>query len=374
MMPAFENGQQHDEVAFCHCFGCRHSTGQLYASYYKLHEMEPRTNLLDAVFTKYTSATKAETGSVDLYFCTKCGCHVFRSTATENSTVVEVATGTVIAEDSAIADSTENHSLGPHVNIPFTTDGGVSIWMPFVHEDPSQSPSPHALENITSRIMVQKAAEGTTTAACLCGRLQFRITHPSEDSITPHSGYPDMIIPFYTKSPEIKNLNDEKWWLRQNNTKYMAGLCACKSCRLASGFELQSWAFIPRLNIEYWVSSLESSTAAAPTWCTLDFDALHEAGLLRSYNSSDGVLREFCPTCGATAFWHDMWRPGLIDVSVGLLNSPDGVRAESILEWWTSRISFAEDTTLDRSGSWAKTANYLVQEVERCMETCNANG
>lgn len=40
-----------------------------------------------------------------------------------------------------------------------------------------------------------------------------------------------------------------KLWMRQNNMRLMAGTCACKSSRLTSGFEMQCWAFVPRVNI-----------------------------------------------------------------------------------------------------------------------------
>ena len=73
--------------------------------------------------------------------------------------------------------------------------------------------------------------------------------------------------------------------------------------------------------------------------------------MLRSYESSPGVMREFCPTCGATVFWHDKHRPELIDVSVGLLDAPEGARAEEWLEWWLARVSFEEDAGREREGS-----------------------
>ena len=73
----------------------------------------------------------------------------------------------------------------------------------------------------------------------------------------------------------------------------------------------------------------------------LDFATLPK-GILRSYRSSPGVIREFCPGCGATIFWHNHDRAELIDVSVGLFNA-SGARAEDWLDWWMHRVSFAEE-------------------------------
>lgn len=64
---------------------------------------------------------------------------------------------------------------------------------------------------------------------------------------------------------------------------------------------------------------------------------------MRRFESSPGVYREFCGTCGATVFWHCDERPGVVDVSVGLLRSVSGARADDWLEWATGRVSFAED-------------------------------
>ena len=68
-----------------------------------------------------------------------------------------------------------------------------------------------------------------------------------------------------------------------------------------------------------------------------------EGGTLTHYESSPGVLREFCRVCGGTAFWHCTDRPELIDVSVGLLRATEGSRAESWLQWHKQRVSFKED-------------------------------
>ncbi|KFY06101.1 hypothetical protein V491_08857 [Pseudogymnoascus sp. VKM F-3775] len=177
-------------------------------------------------------------------------------------------------------------------------------------------------------------------ASCYCGTVKFHITRPTPESTLPKSQYPDLIIPYLRRSPEIVNPNDRKWWIRGN--RYLAGICACNSCRRCSGFDMQTWAFIPRANI-----FMHHPDKPRP----LDFSNLPE-GMLRSYNSSPGVTREFCPGCGATVFWHNTDRPELIDVSVGLFRAPDGARAESWLDWWKERVSFAEDRRGPHGSLW----------------------
>ena len=98
----------------------------------------------------------------------------------------------------------------------------------------------------------------------------------------------------------------------------------------------------------------------------LDFFAIPQT-LLKTYHSSAAAVREFCPICGATVFWHDSERPDLIDVSVGLLRSPSGARAESFLEWWTGRTSFSEETKTGRTGGIADWAECLITGLESSM-------
>lgn len=65
-------------------------------------------------------------------------------------------------------------------------------------------------------------------------------------------------------------------------------------------------------------------------------------GSLKSYKSSEEVLRTFCGTCGATVFYSCTDRPGIVDVAVGILRAPEGVMAEN---WalWRRRISSQDD-------------------------------
>lgn len=89
---------------------------------------------------------------------------------------------------------------------------------------------------------------------------------------------------------------------------------------------------------------------ADETIISLDFTAMRDrenggSPVIKSYESSEGVIREFCHACGATVFWHDKWRPEVVDVGVGLLEAGmgEGPRAETWLEWWSGRVSFEED-------------------------------
>jgi hypothetical protein len=78
-------------------------------------------------------------------------------------------------------------------------------------------------------------------------------------------------------------------------------------------------------------------------------------------------MREFCSRCGATVFWHDKFRPELIDVSVGLLRAAEGSRAGSWLEWWTGRVSFLEEAGKGRSRGAKVWGEGVIKALEEGM-------
>lgn len=261
--------------------------------------------------------------------------------------------------------SSEGHNLTPtaytaHVHASDSKDGGASVWMPaFSDEETGLNYEP------TKERPSHSPPEQKLQASCACGTVRFHITRPQPSSYEPHSDYPDLMLPAKTTPASVAcNPEREKWWIQARGTKYLAGTCACRSCRLATGFEIQTWAFIPKTNI---FMHIPDSGGGETITVPLDFSTL-PAGVLQTYSSSPGVLREFCAKCGATVFWHNDTRAGIIDVSVGLLRADEGARAESWLHWWTARVSFQEDTELSRQGPAAQTARNLITALENGLE------
>lgn len=336
-------------VEICHCYGCRHSTGLLYSSYVPVTGEEASRLIQKNCLATYREGDRDVI--IELHFCKTCGSQLFRTVRVGNDTVISVASGSI-----ASIDGDEGLSFTSQANADNTPDGGITRWMSHIKKAENKG------QHFTKEM--QPSSDSGVAASCLCNAVKFRLTPPNADSFKPSSGFADSIIPFHTNNPEIKNPNDVKWWLRKNNTKYAASLCACKTCRLASGFEIQAWAFVPRTNVEFQLGSDK-------TWSALDFDALRGRGIIRTFDSSPGVQREFCPRCGATLFWHDKWRPDLIDVSVGLLHSGVGARVEDLLDWILQRISFAEDAPIGRSGSVAVKAQEFVNRLEQNMKDCD---
>jgi hypothetical protein len=313
---------------WCHCGSCRYATGVLFLSDLPLLD---KPSFVDRL-RSYESSEQ-----LTRYFCGTCGSHMLCHVIKDDSW--DLCTGTV--DKILDGGATLSQYIGGHEFLDDTVDGGLSLCLTNANgsdldlflQGPDQRAIPRAeylsqLEQVSAdRAKTEPAqAGGQLQASCHCGGVKYCISRPVEASGQISSPWPDLIVSSETAHAE--NKGDVKWWLRSTDsgTKYLAGTCACRSCRLASGVPIQTWAFVPLINIEN------------PDGSQFDF----KTGTLKQYTSYEGVYREFCKVCGATAFWHCEARPHLIDVSVGLLRAQEGARATQWLEWWTDRVSFKE--------------------------------
>ncbi|KAI0805448.1 hypothetical protein GGR55DRAFT_276256 [Xylaria sp. FL0064] len=404
------------EISLCHCSICRHITGLLCVSYADIDRPDSVEGLVE-----YRSAAKTDAR----FFCATCGCHVFQRfehpanddndagisggalATAEKQESWAVATGVIVGLQKRTQEANRESEILmgyiKHINTDDTKDGGLSPFIQRVGDSRELECLPHSPHTPTKESVQEPSpnvevkacpgdnskAEGETlNAFCHCKTVQFHITRPTAASKLPQSNVPDLMVPYHTGSPQVQNPDDKKWWLRPGLgsdsgvsedpstemgglRRYMAGTCACVSCRLTSGFEIQTWAFIPRANIFFHIRGNNAHLAGndsrvsseAQSIIPLDFSTL-PAGILTSYESSPGVRREFCSRCGATVLWRDRWRPELMDVSVGLLDADEGARAETWLDWWTGRVSFAEDAGIGRTGEIARSAKCLIDSLE----------
>jgi hypothetical protein len=124
-----------------------------------------------------------------------------------------------------------------------------------------------------------------------------------------------------------KPLDPKEWWVRSKN-RYIAGNCACNTCRLVSGIEIVQWMYVPTSQLT--AASGEAYGLDSPT--------------LKSFKSSEDVTRYHCGRCGASVFYWADSRPEVIDVAVGLLQAPSGARAEEWLDWKTE-VGYEGDAT-----------------------------
>lgn len=317
------------EGAWCHCESCRHMTGTLCLTTVTLPDnYEPPKELLNELTSFEFSPRLTQ------YFCKTCGsqimAHLKHSSTGDKGPHWDVMTGTLEKQEGVFALS-ESHFIAD------TIDGGFSDFILCIEGRRMQRwpLRPHADEELSlywqspDRPQVKPDPSDKLHCHCKCGGVNFWIARPSERSKKAASPWPDLIYPYPSEEWRSDKSNWDTWWLRDNGTKFMAGNCCCNSCRLDSGMEFVNWCFIPTIDI--------SLDAEGKVPFELPF------GTLMSYNSSNGVERWHCGTCGASAFFTSEERDGLIDIGVGLLDAPEGSRAGSWLDWSMERLSFRED-------------------------------
>lgn len=322
----------------CHCTSCRHCTGQLAINHVSFEGVPLSLATNEPSDLKHLTPYKTSTSAVR-WFCRTCSAHILWEYI-GSKTGWCVAVGALERVEGIVKSSY-------HTWVGDTLDGGIADHIRTVDGLELHRYGAGGRDGRTIplgwRDLSGTENHDTLLAYCHCKSITLAITRPSSLSTLPSSPYPDLLFPYNTTPPsKITNTEDSKWWLRPADsttpTHYLAGHCACTSCRLTSGFEIQSWAFIPRTNI-----LVVSPSTPSPVPLQLQAEEMRP-GNLKRYASSPGRNREFCATCGASIFWWGDERPELLDVSVGLLDqNQGGVRAESWLEWHKDRVSFVED-------------------------------
>lgn len=214
-------------ITLCHCESCRHVTGLLYVSNLFLPSASSHTHI--------SGEPRVYKTAIDLtrFFCGQCGTHCYLNHVP--SGLVGVATG-VLDKIGDVAD------FKAHAHLTDTKDGGFSDWLPLPRWEgwPRQSKEiqPGTRLELARPANNNKPPEVKLRARCHCGGVQFEVTRPNEASSKLSSPWPDMLVPYYGEGRE--NAKDAKWWLRPGG-KYLAGVCACRSCRLGSGYDVQPW-------------------------------------------------------------------------------------------------------------------------------------
>jgi hypothetical protein len=364
---------------FCTCTSCRHLTGTLFLSTAFLPPSYKPSPTLLSKLTSFKFSNR-----ITQYFCKRCGstmlAHCLPNPNPKNNNTDrkepnwDIMTGTLESFEGAI-------DLKGYEYIHDSLDGGFSDFMP-AYKNRSLDRWPHDINEGTQLPLYWRSPElpkvqqpdpkARLHAHCKCAGISFYIARPSLQSTHASRGWPDLLIPHYKQKE--KETDDkqphEAWFLRpsatNNKTKFLAGLCACTSCRLASGMEITAWAFVPAIDISLDAAGEIPLPAIASQTPKASF------GTLQTYASSVNLTRSFCSTCGAIVFWSEDLKEGkrmdgiVVDVAVGLLATDEGARAEGWLEWWTERLSFREDA-VERAGS-------LVEGIEAGLREFREKG
>lgn len=285
-------------VHVCHCSICR----QVHGSFCVVHSVLPNGVLprwvapsgLDKL-TRYRHATALS----DRFFCSTCGCHIGDRGIDDGGWVISTSIFDANRDDVPAVWAEKKH-----VNI---VEGASSLieWLP----DGARVSDAQADGSPSKAKGPVPAPADTLLAECHCGGVSFAISRPS---------------------PHMQTDAEYRPWISPRDArKWMAVMDVCDDCRLQSGVHVVPWTFVPK-------SRLSPS-----------FPDDLRLGTSKTYVSSEGTLRSFCGTCGATVagyFGADGTRElssgdWILDISCGLIRHPDGLLAEDWLTWRTGRLA-----------------------------------
>ncbi|KAF9884871.1 hypothetical protein FE257_000938 [Aspergillus nanangensis] len=282
----------------CHCNVCRQTHGAPCSFHAPLPEgISPNfiaPSSLDKL-TPYTHATSLSTR----FFCSTCGCHIGDRDLDKNKWYISIS---IFTTNQPRPPNQAIWKINSYAHTHSTKDGGLSSLIPRIngHEVPIWNPDP-----VPDDVPNTNPSAPDLLAQCHCGGVSFTVSRPR---------------PEFIASPASQG-----WLHPSDKTKWLTLLDACNSCRLVTGTHIIAWMFIPR----------DHATPNIPT------DLL--IGTSKTYESSEGVLRSFCGTCGTTVFYSCADRPDVVDIAMGILRAPEGFLAEEWAFWRTARVGSPED-------------------------------
>ncbi|TLS29949.1 hypothetical protein PpBr36_03949 [Pyricularia pennisetigena] len=303
----------------CHCDSCRRLTGNLY-SVCAPWPVEPDLSGL----RQYSMSPRISTFS-----CDKCGSTLFCQVA--GLEWIYVILGMVDADNRAAAVVAK---YGSHMWVGDTLDGGASGWIErnAVGGEEIRRWREHRGEELTRGWGQDFAAAQKRDAAV-----------PEKTLIGCHCGGVALVL----RSAAARR--DERGPLPEcvhpESLRYRANICACDSCRRASGAEVTPWATVPLSHIE----AVGAAGFPASIHALKDAVDKGQFGSLTYFESSENVERYRCGVCSAGVFWAVHDQVDTVCVAVGVLQGEGGARKEGLLEWeFTRGVLFKEDV----KGTW----------------------
>ncbi|KAF2487541.1 Mss4-like protein [Neohortaea acidophila] len=262
-------------LSICHCHSCRHMTGTLGLTFIQLAADYAPAPAVLANLTAFPFSKR-----LTQYFCSTCGTlmlsHYWKDGDDRSKGEQwDAMTGTLEQADGIF-------ELQSHEFVADTLDGGQADFLPSVNGKaisrwagwPGKSEQLPLYWTSPNRPSIRESRAEKVHAHCKCGGVQFWIARPSERSEQASCPWPDLIIPDH--STEARPA-PAAWWLCDGGKKFLAGVCACNSCRLDTGMEWMPWAFVPAIDI--------TLDAEGDVPFSLPFSTL------RAYTSSPHVIR-----------------------------------------------------------------------------------
>jgi hypothetical protein len=318
----------------CHCNSCRKCTGALYSSAILKWPGDDGA-IRDSTLKRYKFSQQ-----FTVLFCGTCSSPMFIGMHAAPKTETETETAPAPASYGVMTGALSNDGpdglvrIENHVYVGDTKDGGMSMFMRKPNGDGVEA---RRWMGLTSKS--DQVAFDWPVGMRPGSEVQNK---PAEIPVRCHCGGVDLVFQRAKAEEEFsgKAKSALPWFVHPETKKLMASIDPCDSCRISSGVEFWTWTFVLLAHIGF-PSKTGSNNSSFPK----DTKELKAAvskkgpdrdprlGTLEYFASSEDVQRYFCSRCSASVFYAVDDRPELVDLAVGLLDSEDGARAESLLCW-----------------------------------------
>ncbi|KAK7988738.1 hypothetical protein PG990_005589 [Apiospora arundinis] len=351
----------------CHCNSCRHMTGALYSSDAPWPADNAGEEIANSTLQRYVFSER-----ITVRFCGTCSSPMFWEWQPGTSRdTFSVFTGVVlVANDADKASVKDLVQITDAMFVGDTLDGGAAPWLR----------NPNGVNG-----------NGTKT------RLWKGQKDQSEE--LPHDWLPPASLPDASKKshldqvplrcrcksvdlvlrrwgPELKDEDPTgaaSWIIDPDTHKGLGSFDACDSCRISSGVDVFNWTFGLFRQVGFAGTTMPKTKATEKDEFPASVNDLKAAlsaherdprlGTLTFFVSSPGIQRFFCNRCSACVFYASDRLPQFADVALGLLESPDGARAEDFVSWnFGGDMAWRDDVV----GSWREG---LVKSIESEAET-----
>ena len=269
-------------------------------------------------------------GGLKRYFCGRCGCHLLGWDGGSKTWhwAMGAKEGGGDGEEGGDRQG-EMVRLDAHIFVEDTQDGGIAGRLLSVGGRSVEAYERDMDERMLDESSLLRMAQEGGAELVEPGK------HESV-AVTCHCGGVDLKVRRAGYAEDKQGVGDN--YIPPEKNKYIAGFCACRSCRLSNGVaSLQPWMYVPPTNVKI------AATGKRVVFGRQAEDALaNEGTTLKHFWSSGDVCRSFCGGCGATVFYWCDDRPEVVDIAVGLVRA-EGTMARRWLWWKWDKVSWAEE-------------------------------
>ncbi|KAK5988795.1 hypothetical protein PT974_10286 [Cladobotryum mycophilum] len=225
-------------------------------------------------------------------------------------------------------------SLTDHIFVGDTIDGGASPWLQHLSGSNSISRRWRARQDISEELDMQWPPKEALMNI-------ENETGPDAIPLRCHCKSVNFVLRRGDAQFAAMDSKTLPWFIDPTTHKHIATFDACNSCRSTFGMDILNWTFALLGQLDFGNENVSGPSPSFPQTTQQLKDVFlrpgpsrdSRFGTLAMYASSPDVQRYFCSSCSASVFYAVDDRQDLVDVAIGLLDAPEGARAESLLVW-----------------------------------------